>query len=597
MNKVNINDEISRAKALMNYGLHTESKNTPYASIEFQKLGADGKVYGIIREGSKYYIKSAPNKKNLVREDFEYIGGFRNRKDNEYSSFANAEKQFDLKMMSLKESYSNGKNIVVESWNPDKKENLSVEATDKMKKEILRERQIMHNAAMISEKKEISSDIANTQKNNIKNLKHPATTGPKDSVFTEKADVCPECGNSPCTCGKKGKKKKKVAQECGNLEKVSESAEPLAWHKEGGDAHQNMADTYMDTSKGTKVGSSAPFDAAKGRNIDDDNKAEDTGEATNGVVEGRSMHYHYSNNQNMPKPGTGEGPSDEHNKPFNEDPNSDGLDEAITGLGDDVEEGIDAEAGAGAGTDAGAPVQEGDDAEDDGEESFGPDVDDDSEEDDTLDDDIDDDSSLDDASDDEDELDDFSDDSDEDDTLDDIESDDDDLESRVSGIEDLLGKIADKLGVSEFDDDKLYDDDETGDDLYDDGDEDDEDDGDIYDDDDEEGTDDDAELPESYTRDGYQIFESRAYRRAVKEDRLNDFGKHPAYQKKVMNLPPNNMQEFPGYYDMNDDSADSDSPYGEEIGDGAPFSVDPQELEDAIVESIQRNLKKKSNRR
>ena len=50
-----------------------------------------------------------------------------------------------------------------------------------------------------------------------------------------------------------------------------------------------------------------------------------------------------------------------------------------------------------------------------------------------------------------------------------------------------------------------------------------------------------------------------------------------------------------GNYDMNDDSVDNDSPYGEKIGDGAPFSVDPDELEDAIVESIQRNLKKKSN--
>lgn len=585
MNKVNINDEISRAKALMNYGLHTESKNTPYASIEFQKVGADGKVYGIIREGSKYYIKSAPKKKNLVREDFEYIGGFRNRKDNEYSSFANAEKQFDLKMMSLKESYANGKNIVVESWNPDKKENLSVEATDKMKKEILRERQIMHNAAMISEKKEISADIANTQKNNIKNLKHPDATGPKDSVFTEKATVCPECGNSPCTCGKKGKKKKKVAQECGNMEKVRESAEPLAWHKKGGDAHQNMADTYMDTSEGTEVGSSAPFDAAKGRNIDDDNKAEDTGEATNGVVEGRSMHYHYSNNQNMPKPGTGEGPSEKNNKPFTKEPNVDDLDEAITGLGDDVEEGIDAEAGDGAGADAGAPVQEGDDAEED----FGPDVDGEEDYDDGSDEgELDD---YDDGSDeDEDELDDFDD--DEDDALDGIEEDDDELESRVSNIEDLLGKIADKLGVSEFDDDSLYDDDddEESDDLYDD---DDYDEGDGVDSD--EDYDDGDELPESYTRNGYQIFESRAFRRAVKEDRLNDFGKHPAYQKKVMNLPPNNMQEFPGYYDMNDDSVDNDSPYGEKIGDGTPFSVDPDELEDAIVESIQRNLKKKSN--
>ena len=126
---------------------------------------------------------------------------------------------------------------------------------------------------------------------------------------------------------------------------------------------------------------------------------------------------------------------------------------------------------------------------------------------------------------------------------------------------------------------EIHDDDEESDDLYDD---DDYDEGDGVDSD--EDYDDGDELPESYTRNGYQIFESRAFRRAVKEDRLNDFGKHPAYQKRVMNLPPNNMQEFPGYYDMNDDSVDNDSPYGEKIGDGAPFSVDPDELEDAIVE-------------
>ena len=149
---MNNNVELSRIKAMMNYGLQTEKKQ--YSSVEYFKEGADSKVYGIIREGNKYYIKVSNDKKNLVKENFDYIGGFNNRKNNEYSSYANALKQFDLKMMSLKEAYGNGKNIVIESWNPDKREELAVESTDKMRKEIMRQRQIMSNAKMINEGKD-----------------------------------------------------------------------------------------------------------------------------------------------------------------------------------------------------------------------------------------------------------------------------------------------------------------------------------------------------------------------------------------------------------------------------------------------------------
>ena len=76
-------------------------------------------------------------------------------------------------------------------------------------------------------------------------------------------------------------------------------------------------------------------------------------------------------------------------------------------------------------------------------------------------------------------------------------------------------------------------------------------------------------------------------------NKLDDFGKHPAYQKKVMNLPRTSMQEFPGYYDMNDDSVYNENPYGEKIGSGAPFEVDPEEIENTIAESIMRHLGKK----
>ena len=551
MNKVNVKDQISRMKTLMGYGLQTESKNTTYASIEHQRVGADGNVYGIIREGSKYYIKTAPKKKNLVKEDFQYIGGFRNRKDNEYSSFANAEKQFDLKMMSLKESYANGKNIVVESWNPDKKENLSIEATDKMKKEILRERQIMHNATMISEKKEISKDIEATQKKNIKKGKHE-NGKPVDSVYTEKPGSAEDMEE---TC----------KNECNN---IKEESEPLAWHKEGGDAQENMNDTYMDKSNGTEKGCGKPFCDAEVKKCDGKNK------------ECCAMHeesaMHNSENQNTPKPGVGEGPSDETNKPFDDEMGKQ-VDEAITDFGEDVDDDTE--------SDVEDVDDEGGDIDGIGDESDA----------DVEGDDIDADADID--------LD-----------VDEIEDDEDELESRVSNIEDLLDKIADKLGVDEFEDDNLYDDEEVDDD--DDNKEEDEYLFDFEDGDNDENEDEveDDTLPESYIRNGVQIFESRAYRRAMNEEgqkpftdngrvpsgnmnTLKDFGKHPAYRKEVMSLPPKDLQEFPDYYDMNDDSVKSGEPYGKNIGDGTPFEIDTEQLENAIAESIQRILKKKSNRR
>jgi hypothetical protein len=115
---------------------------------------------------------------------------------------------------------------------------------------------------------------------------------------------------------------------------------------------------------------------------------------------------------------------------------------------------------------------------------------------------------------------------------------------------------------------------------------------------------------ESRRRKGVQIIETKAFKRAMRKQRLNeegmtpftdngrvpsgnmnkldDFGKHPAYQKVVMTLPPKDMQEFPGNYDMNDDSVRNDNPYGEKIGDGAPFDIDPESIDNAIAESFRR---------
>lgn len=544
-NKPNVNETLDRMKALMGYGLQTESKKTPYSSVENQKLGADGKVYGIVREGLNYFIKSAPNKQNLVESDFSYIGGFRNRKDYQYHSFADAQKNFDMKMMSLREA-ANRMDVDTSSWNLDKKEEVVVEATEKMKKEILRERQIMKNAVLINEKKAVCCDAPGCPKDNIKSEK-PSTGNAEDAVDHEKAELPKEM-----------------------TESVVNEEEVLGWNRGN--------DDYMDKSHGTEIGDSAPFDDAEARNIDDgDKQVNKTGEMKNGTVEeGASMHD--SDNQNTPTPGVGEIGD---NQPFDGEKGKQ-IDEGLDDLGGEGEDPIGDDLGAEGGEDPigddlggeGEPI----DADAEGEE-LGDEI---------ADDEI------------------------------DNEVYEDDTESRLDAMEELLSQIAAKLGVTEapvddaaYGDDELFDD-EEGDDFG--GEE-------PMDDDlggEEEPIEDELNMDmqpqfEGKQKNGVQIYETKAFRKAMGRQRVNeegmtpfkdagrvpsgnmnkldDFGKHPAYQKKVMELPPKDLKEFPGYYDMNDDSVKNDTPYGEKIGDGAPFEIDPQSIDNAIAEAINR-LKK-----
>lgn len=545
-NKVNTNEQLARMKALMGYGLKTESKNAPYSSIENQKLAADGKIYAIIREGAKYYIKSAPNKQNLVKEDFNYIGGFRNRKDNEYTSFANAQKQFDLKMMSLREA-ANKIDFNINSWDLDKKENVVIEATDKMKKEILRERQIMKNAIAINEKKgAVCCDAPGCVKDNIDKKEKPQTGDAKNAVDHEEAELPKEMTES----------------------KVNEE-EVLGWNRNSPD--------YMDKSHGTEIGDSAPFDDATARNIDDgDKKVTKTGEMKNGVVENHGTSMHDTDDQNKPAVGVGEGPSDDNNKPF-DDKKGKQIDEA---LGNEFGAKTPMEAEDPMGDDLGEEDPMGDDFEgEDAGEPIGDDLGGEEPMDDELGDNL-------------------ADEEGEDDIY------EDDLESRVAAMEDLLSQIAAKLGVEEgpvddaaYEDDDIFGD-EEGDDFG-----------------DEDGFEDDEMPMENKRRNGVQIYETKAFRKAMRKQRVNeegmtpfkdagrvpqgnmnkldDFGKHPAFQKVVMSLPPKDLQEFPEYYDMNDDSVKNDNPYGEKIGDGAPFDIDPESIDNAIAEAFERFKKKR----
>jgi hypothetical protein len=228
-----------------------------------------------------------------------------------------------MKMMSLKEA-ANRMDVDTSSWNLDKKEEVVVEATEKMKNEILRERQIMKNAVLINEKKAVCCDAPGCPKDNIKSEK-PSTGNAEDAVDHEKAELpkemtegktCPKCGKNPCQC-----------------ESVNEE-EVLGWNRGN--------DDYMDKSHGTEIGDSAPFDDAEARNIDDgDKQVNKTGEMKNGTVEeGASMHD--ADNQNTPTPGVGEIGD---NQPFDGEKGKQ-IDEAIDDFGGEEEDPMGDDLGA-----------------------------------------------------------------------------------------------------------------------------------------------------------------------------------------------------------------------------------------------------------
>lgn len=507
----NVNEQINRMKAMMTYGLQTEDKNKKqYSCVEYQRVGADGKMYGVVREGTKFYIKVSDKTTNVLKEDFNYVGGFMNRKSNEFTSYANALKNFEMKMTSLNEACGN-KEPIIESWNPDKKEFLTLEATDKMKREIMRQRQIMSNAALINEKKNYEVDLLEacdcvgkecsaSQKNNIK--KEKAKTGEPTNnggdPFTE-----------PVGKEQKDSQKTNVKKE---FKPVTEGEQTLSW---------NDNEDYLDTSNGTQIGDGKPFEEP----LNSENDAE---EGT--VVEGAVMHN--SDNQNTPTVGVGEIGDD---NPFTERAKN-GLQESEEDFMDDEEEGEET-------------------LYDDGDE----------------------------------EIDDFSSEEEfEEEPMDDegigadFEGEDDGIEARLSKIEELINKIASKLDVDDFSDDELYDEEGEGEESSDE-----------FGEEEPEGEFGGEEEDMEDDEDEYEVFESVNFKKAVKEDKLDYFGKHPAYAKKPMKLPSKDHQEKEGYYDMNDESAKGEKPFGIDKGDSNPFTISPEAIENAIQESIKKIFKKK----
>lgn len=297
--KYNNITELDRMKSLINYGKVEENTQSGaiIPRVEYSQKAADGKTYGIIRECNKFYIKVAPKKDTeVLAEDFDYIGGINNRKENEYATYAKASKQFDLKMMSINEAHA--VKVPVEQFKEQEESEWQIKETKEMRSELNRFMQITNNVqSILSEDKQgftmnhdkvpeapashpsdkkvnspfTDTAVANGDKDFTKTATDPAKqgapfdkdgeatnadmqsdkkpTGKTDATYTEKAQYVPD--NTVADKKPSGGKVVRVTEGKRTLKLTEEQV--LAWNK---------SKEYMDMSHGTEIGSTAPYEEA-----------------------------------------------------------------------------------------------------------------------------------------------------------------------------------------------------------------------------------------------------------------------------------------------------------------------------------------------
>ena len=299
--------QIDKMRHLMGYGQSNEAPKVNAPVVEYHVKGADGKTYGIIHENAKFYIKVAPKKDTeVLAEDYDYIGGFMNRKTYEFDSYNAASKGLDLKLMSIAESTRSLHRapVITESTVKDEPKEWLIKETAEMQAEINRQREIMRNAALIlnedakipmnrevpeapatnpSEKRKNQPFTEKAKAEGDKEMTKTSDSHDKKEPFTEKGE------RKDTIPGKKPASGNKAEPFTKKADKVNEN-EVLAW---------NDNKDYMDKSKGTQVGSSAPFTKKVGK---ESNQEEAN---TDPIKEGVAMHQE-GDNINKPTPGTGE---------------------------------------------------------------------------------------------------------------------------------------------------------------------------------------------------------------------------------------------------------------------------------------------------
>lgn len=545
-------ETLARMKGLYTYGKElNESKDFNSHTLEYHAIAADGKSYGIIKECNKYYIKSAPKDKEMVAESYEYLGGFCNRKNYEYSSYANALKNFEMKMASINEACEGNVNIA--TLDPFKKEEFLVEGTDRMRSEIARQRQIMYNASMImnesdkSIKPVIGGEANKAKQPEAENGKkgdedyqetkaNPTYTGSnngkmggkgpdkKVGPFNEPVNegACAKCGQEECKCN----------EESGDI-----SDEPLMPNT------RNWAGPKMGASEPDQIG----WDMDGQEKVNEETKEWDEGlPGSAGIGEPDTDH----NNDPFNKSTKSLNEEDEDTDEPSEEPSEDGDD--TFDLGGDESGEFGDESGE-FGDESGEFGEEGDEFGDE----FGDEPEEGGEE--------------------------------------DLRAEVEALKAEIEALKAQIegGDTEDLGGGEDFGDDEDFGEEsgEFGPD-YEFGGEDGEDfstEGESFNDEPEKEVDECGMNPmmESKKSQMDRIVES-VVRDILKEDELHVFGKHPGYRKKPMELPTTGEDQNQWGRDWNDDSVHSEEPFGSKIGNGDPFT----QLVNAVTKDVMYQLKK-----
>ena len=546
----NKNDQWARMKELIKYG--TVNENTkPVSSynIEHKAVAADGRCYGIIRENSKFFVKVATPGKETIAEAYQYIGGIQNKKNYEYNSYNNALKQFELKLGSINEAYDEDRRVNVETLDPFKKEDLVVEATDKMKNELARQRQIMRNASVImNEATEIGSTPFKTQPE----AEHE-NSGDKDYPFTKEGK--PEEDRGAIKFGE------------GEPEKHSATFGPDSNDVES-----------LGKGKDVKVSDSVASEHPSGGKV---------ARVNEGVAEcGLAGPLPEEGGEDFDLGGEDdELPADAHNDIMPAEDVTPAEDDDELELGDD-ELGDD---------EANIEIELGDDEDDlDDEEGLGDDEDLDLGNEDDLD--LGDEDDLD--LDDEDEFD-FDDDEEFDDEEDfdlgDEEEDEFGDDEEIELDENIVRKFRQLVreSINEMFDDEGGRKDcfdqfgcDANDAKFDES---------LPDDEDEEDFEDEdwklSSISEAKAAKMNSIVES-VVKDILKEDELHVFGDHPGYRKKPFTLPQTGSDKFQVNRDWNDDSVHNEEPFGKGKGDSTPFDILVAQITDSVMKQVNEGKKK-----
>lgn len=550
----NNNAQLERIKSLMNYGTVNEEANRSNYTLVESKKAADGVTYGIIKENHKFYIKTAQNGKETIAEAYKYIGGWQNHTDYQYSNLRSAEEALRGKISSINEAHSGEFNY--ESLEPYKKELVYEGCSDEFKSQLARYRQLFKNTATImNESCEIGADNVGCNDNK------PTM---KDDQNCKGDKACKGKKGDECVCDKKADEDKTGKKTPKGTKGVDKKVAPFDNEPVAG---KNQIKENALAGKDTDINGARDWN-----DVDGAKDPKSIGWDIEGQHQVNEEEEDWASKGLPGAAGVGEADTDHNNMPFDK-----GVNEGCCAEGDD-----EIELGGHDLTIDGESINDIEGLEEE------PELDD--EEDEFSEDDFDDE--------DEPELDDVEGDEEEPE-FDDVEGDEE--EAPELGGED----VPESNDVDESDPDSVRAEiarlESVLDGLEGEGDEGKESAGDNIDDFGGEEPDfkDEGEkfageedecggmnpMMEAKQRKMNSIVES-VVKRILKEDELHDFGKHPGYRKKPMELPATGEDKNQWAEDWNDESVYSEEPFGQKIGSSFPFEDFVQKVTDDVMYQI-----------